>query len=304
MKKIAIVGYGSIGQRHAKNFRAAGVDVALVTKQSADGWDVFSDVASMLASFQPDAVMISNRTSDHLIAMTDLNRAGFKGLVIVEKPVFAKTENSGAFGFKDVRVAYNLRFHRVLQDLHSRLQGQKIVSAHAYVGQHLSTWRPHSDYRKGYSAKTDEGGGVLLDLSHELDYLQWLFGRFTKAVGHGGHFSELEIQTEDTFSLMGVCERAAHVTATMNYTDRNKKRTLTAVTTEHTFEADLIAGSLKVDGKTETYQIEGNHSYETMVEDLVKNAGRGLSTLGEAIDVVRLVDGLKSSNSRSQWVTL
>ena len=77
------------------------------------------------------------------------------------------------------QVGYNLRcfpsLSRFRDLIHEDLFG-KPLSVRCEIGQYLPDWRPTSDYRAGVSARSDLGGGALMELSHEIDYLSWIFG--------------------------------------------------------------------------------------------------------------------------------
>jgi predicted dehydrogenase len=70
------------------------------------------------------------------------------------------------------------------------------------VGEYLPHWHPYEDYRESYAARADLGGGVVLTQIHELDYLHWLFGAPKKVFAIGGHWSHLELDVEDTASIL------------------------------------------------------------------------------------------------------
>jgi predicted dehydrogenase len=76
-----------------------------------------------------------------------------------------------------------------------------LFSVRCDVGQYLPTWRPQSDYRNGVSAKKELGGGVLLELSHEIDYLRWIFGEVDWVSAILTQQSKLEIDVEDSAHL-------------------------------------------------------------------------------------------------------
>ena len=101
---------------------------------------------------------------------------------------------------------------------------EKILSAHAHVGEWLPGWRPGRDYRDSNSAKKSDGGGVLRDLSHEIDYVLWLFGACRQLVAVAGHSSSLEIDSEDQASLLMKMESDSTVYVHLNYLDRPARR--------------------------------------------------------------------------------
>jgi predicted dehydrogenase len=102
-------------------------------------------------------------------------------------------------------VGYNLRFHLPLQELKQCVrEGRigKLLSIRAEVGQYLPEWRPGTDYRASVSARRDLGGGAVLELSHELDYVLWLAGEATSVTAQAGRLSDLEIDVEDTADII------------------------------------------------------------------------------------------------------
>jgi len=113
-------------------------------------------------------------TCNHYNSFMELNESGYSGKLLIEKPVFLEPCPIPQSGFEKVFVAYNLRFHPVIQKLHEFVKGKEVYSIQAYVGQYLPDWRPGTDYSKCYSASKAQGGGVLRDLSHELDYINWI----------------------------------------------------------------------------------------------------------------------------------
>lgn len=85
------------------------------------------------------------------------------------------------------------------------VEGRRIGRLHAVqidIGQYLPDWRPQSDYRRNVSANKGLGGGVLLELSHEFDYLRWLLGDFDKAYCIMRNSGQLEIDVEDCVDIM------------------------------------------------------------------------------------------------------
>jgi predicted dehydrogenase len=100
---------------------------------------------------------------------------------------------------------YNLRFMPSLQRFRNLLNEHmigKILSVRCEIGQYLPSWRPETDYRLGVSARRELGGGVLLELSHELDYLRWIFGEVEWVKATLSRQSSLDIDVEDTAHLI------------------------------------------------------------------------------------------------------
>jgi predicted dehydrogenase len=301
--KALVVGYGSIGSRHARLLRDLGFDVAVVSRRAIDHTPCYATLSSALKAQQPEYVVIAARTHEHAATMEALVAGAFRGVVLVEKPLYETPRVLPRHGFKNLYVAYNLRFHPVIQAVRECLRGQRVISAHAYVGQYLPHWRPGADYRQSYSARRAEGGGVLRDLSHELDYVQWLLGPWRSLAATGGHYSSLEIDSDDVFALQMVTARCPVVTVNMNYLDRTGQRRLVIHTDAHTLRADLMAGTLEVDGDLRRFEVGRDETYVRQHRAVLAGDGSTLCSAEEGLEVVRLIDAAERAAAGKIWVS-
>ena len=157
--KIVIIGYGSIGRRHAsilkENFKNC--KIFLHTKQKVKKFRSFKDF-KYIKFIKPDYVIIASETYKHLKQLTYLEE-NFKGIkILIEKPLFHQFNKFKVKNNK-VYVGYNLRFHPLLQILKENIKNRKIWSVQIICGSYLPSWRKNIDYRKSYSSKKN-GGGV------------------------------------------------------------------------------------------------------------------------------------------------
>ena len=120
----------------------------------------------------------------------------------MEKPLFDSMANFKVLK-NEVYVGYNLRFHPLINKIRALCRGRKLWTIHVFCGSYLPDWRPGRDYRETSSAMRDSGGGVLLDLSHELDYIQWLAGRLEVDHAVSEKVSDLEIDSDDILLFSG-----------------------------------------------------------------------------------------------------
>lgn len=297
-----VVGYGSIGQRHARVLGGLDCHVGVLSRRPVDFANSYSDLADALAKVRPDYVVVANSTDEHHRTLEALVLQGYTGVVLVEKPLFSGPLTVPPHVFKQVFVAYNLRFHPVIQEMRMLIEGQRLLSVHAYVGQYLPEWRPGSDYRKSYSVRAERGGGALRDLSHELDYLTWMTGQWQLVSALGGHFSPLEMDSDDIFALLLRTERCPVVTLQMNCVDRRARRFVIVNTAEHTIEADLIGGSIALDRESLSFIPEPDGTYRAMHEELLSGNCASLCTLNEGLDVLRLIEAAERSADQCEWV--
>lgn len=300
--RAAVIGYGSIGMRHARLLAAAGCDTAVVSGRRVEFPKVFDDVATALARHAPQYVVIANATASHHATLLALAQQAYAGTVMIEKPLFDHPRDLPSLPFARVFVAYNLRFHPLLQRLRSLLQQQRIVSVQAYAGQYLPQWRA-ADYRDSYSASAARGGGVLRDLSHELDYLCWLLGGWQRVSALGGRYSSLEIDSDDVFALLLATPRCPVVTVQVNYLDRMSRRSVLVNTEDHTLELDLVRGTLTIDREVESGVVERDFTYRAMHAAALRDEAQTLCTLAEGESTMQLIAAAESAVRHSQWVT-
>jgi predicted dehydrogenase len=214
--RILIIGLGSIGRRHLNNIQKMGYEVAVCrrTIENAEatsrefGIESFASLTDA-ASWKPNVVLIANPTSEHLkVAFWALERDCH---IFIEKPLAHSLDGIGAFlriaeeKQLCVAVGCNLRFHPALEAIHDAVYSGRIgrlLTARAEVGQYLPDWHPGTDYRQEYSARAELGGGVLLTLIHELDYMIWIGGEVSESVGMLAKVSDLEIDVEDVAEVI------------------------------------------------------------------------------------------------------
>ena len=300
--KALIIGYGSVGSRHTRILARLGCEVAVVSSRNIHAERCFPCISKALQKFDPKYVVIASETARHLTDVVELATCGFNGTVLVEKPLFAVVSDLPENCFSCGYVAYNLRFHPLIVRLKERLAGENILSVQAYVGQYLPTWRPDQDYRQCYSAKRDSGGGALRDLSHELDYLNWLLGGWLSVTALGGHFSPLEITSDDVFAIMLTTKRCPVVTVQLNYLDRQTRREIVINTAKRTISVDFVTGRLSVNADVEEFKVERDATYQEMHAAILGNHQVPACTLAEGVDVVNLIASAELAVVEGRWI--
>ena len=293
--KTLVIGYGSIGLRHANILTELCCQVSVVSEREIDFSPRYKSVQYAIESENPEYVVIANKTSDHYDTFSKLIKGGFRGIVLIEKPLFCNLREIPDNDFEEVFVAYNMRFHPLLQKLNDFLTTEKIISVQAYVGQYLPKWRPQQDYRLNYSAKKEEGGGVLRDLSHELDYLNWICSGWKSVTATGGHYSHLEINSDDVFAIMIKTQNCPIVTVQMNYLDRISHREVLVNTDKHTVKVDFIKGTFQVDSKIEKIKVERDDTYLAQHLSILNRSLENLCTLEQGIDVMEMIQAIENS---------
>ena len=299
--KALVIGYGSIGARHARLLGDLGLDVAVVSRRAVDAGTVYGSTAEAVEDRKTDYVVVASRTDEHRDDFAALASAGFEGTLLMEKPLFDSGVAVPKHLFKNVYVAYNTRFHPVLCRFREILAGARAHAVHAYVGQYLPDWRPQTDYRKSYSADKSRGGGVLRDLSHELDYLNWCLGGWQRLTALGGHLSDLEIDSDDVFSILFETRNCPVVSAQMNYLDSTLRREVLALTDHGSLRADFVRGTVEFDGRTEIFEVDRDDTYIAEHKAAIAGDATSLCSLDEAIEVVRMIDAAEAAAEDGLW---
>jgi len=303
LPKTLVIGYGSIGQRHTRLLTELEYQVAVVSSRSVDFAPHYYELSQALADWQPEYIVVANRTNEHHQTIESLIKHGFQGSVLVEKPLFYSHLVALTHNFSHGAVAYNLRCHPLLIKLKSLLDDSaELVTANIYAGSYLPDWRPNTDYRQSYSAKRDQGGGVLRDLSHELDYALWLFGPWRRLTALGGHQSYLEIDSDDTYTLLMEMERCPSVSVQMNYLDRIPRREILVNTNQHTIQVDLINNSITIDGDQEFVTVAQDDTYRAEHQAMLTGNAEGLCTFEEAMEILLTIDSSERAAMHHTWI--
>jgi predicted dehydrogenase len=293
-----VIGLGSIGQRHARVLRELGHEVATVSRRGNGDYD---SIAGAVAAVRPGYAVVATETSHHAESLRQLAEAGFRDLVLVEKPVFANSAPAPDYPFAKLVVGYNLRFHPVMTALANRLGGRQAITVSAYVGQDIRDWRPGRDHHTTASATLQAGGGVLRDLSHELDYLLWLFGPWRRVAALGGSSGTRQIEVEDHLDLLLEMTRSV-VQVHMDYLDQPGIRKIRVNLAEETIEADILGGRLTINGKVHDFPSERDESYKTMHLAAINGCGP-ICTFAEGLAVMDLIDASERALQSRMWIS-
>lgn len=259
--KTLIIGYGSIGARHARIADSFGWDLALVSKQANLPFKTFSSISTALEEFSPHAVIIATETTEHYRCICEFEKYGRGLKILVEKPLF-----DSEIDFQPMHnryfVAYNLRFHPVYKKIKNEIKGEKVIYAHITCGSFLPNWRPGRNYLESYSASILRGGGVLNDLSHEIDCAIDWFASNQLVYGACENSGTLKIETEDLCSILLTNDSNSTVFVHMDYLSRIPYRRGIIQCESKTIQYDFIANSVQVSGnEPEYFECEGDYSY-------------------------------------------
>jgi len=250
--KFLIIGYGSIGRRHFRNLLSMGEQDILFYRTHQSTLDdneladfiVETDLKAAL-DHKPDAVIIANPSAYHLDAAIPAAREGCH--ILLEKPISHSMQRVEDFsqlvqknGVK-VLVGFQFRFHPNLLKIKEILEDNKIgrvLSYRSHWGEYLPAWHPWENYRHSYAARKELGGGVLLTLCHNYDYLRWLFGEAQIHSTLLGYNSDLGIEVEDTAEIGLISDDDIIGSLHLNFTQMPVKNILDIVGTKGSIHWD------------------------------------------------------------------
>lgn len=317
--KVAIVGFGSSGNRFLALAKGASPapDLLVVTTQNPElsGVEIANNLAA-LAVFGPDVVVLTGPASTRISVakMVPAETAG----VFLEKPMEVNVAAGSELSVllestsRVTQVGYNLRFSESLTKFRSMVRGREygsVLSVRAETGQYLPSWRPGRDYRGAVSANAALGGGVLLELSHEWDYLRWVFGDTKWVRAWFGKASSLDIDVEDSAHVTMGFEGAegAELVAQVNldFLRHDRGRTVTAICQQGTLRWDGVAGHVEVflEGAEQWQSVFRDSGKETTYEaqwmsfiHAVHTGSEPMVTLADGLEVLRVIEAVRLSH--------
>lgn len=310
--KALVVGCGASGKRHIRNLvKLNSIEGISVYTKNHDCLNEIGDkgkitVADSLDNIEADFALIANETCKHIDTALFLAAKGMD--LFIEKPLSHnqdKTDELKEIAKKKkikIFVGYNLRYLGAMKYVKNKLS-EKIIGdlyfAKIEVGQFLLLWRPDRDYRDSYSASEAKGGGVALDLSHEIDYMRYLFGEPCNWKVMKARVSKLEIDSDDVFEGIYRYDNNFICNVHMDYLQKDKKREIRIVGSEGMLNCDLIGKSIRIkkgDKETvindkdmfdidRTYTDELKHFIGVVEKDIIPDI-----TLDDGIKALKLLE--------------
>lgn len=305
--KALVLGHGSIGKRHARLLtEQLGLQVEVVTRTTDCAYPHYATLSEVGDLQRFDYFVIATETNRHYQHLLDLNAAVADRTILVEKPLFFQ-ESSFTDPRNRIFVGYNLRFHPALQKARELLRGKEVSAVNVHVGEYLPWWRPGTDYRSCYSAKRSEGGGVVFDISHEIDYIQWIFGAMNKLVSFTGRLSDLEIDSDDYSSVIGQTECKTAINLSMDYLSMLPVRSMLASARDVSLLLDMEHGQLTYCDKNRNKQtwdfseVKRDDTYREMHRAILEEQGGEACTLQQGLDVMLTIQSIYENNLKDKW---
>lgn len=324
-----VFGCGSIGKRHLANLQRLGakniiaydpVESRREEIRQRFGCLVYADPVEAISK-RPDVALICTPTRYHTENALFAVRHGCD--VFIEKPVADApdevsilSEEIDGRGLSSL-VGCNFRFHPALQRVKSLIDQNsigRIISIRAQFGQYLPDWHPWEDYRNGYSARKELGGGVILDRIHELDYVCWLLGDVHSVTALVGHISSLEINTEDTAEILLKFKSGAFGSIHLDYVRRTYDCSLEVVGEEGTvqwcYQSHEVRWYSAKNGQWQSCKwpnYEGNQMYLDEMDhffSVIEGKSSSMQDILAGLRVLKIACAIRKAAATRTWIAL
>ena len=331
--KIAVIGAGSIGKRHLHTLSNLSEHENIVEircfdqnyerAKEANNNNKNIKVSKTLedAVKDVDLVFLCVPTSLHYDVWVEVKKLG-DFHYFIEKPLSHTYKNCDQMIFeqkknnKHALIGYMLRLHPVLNRAKTLIQENtvgKVLSVRAESGFYLPFWHPWEDYRDFYMSWKVGGGGALLDTSHEIDYLMWMFGDIAYAQGYTQTISDLEMTADDYTVCLFEFKNGIMGELHLDLLQPEESRYLKVVGSNGVLIADLISNTIThntiddIKWKTEQIEVSIDDIYEEEDRNVIKCIrGEKSKTTGidEAAKVMQVVEAIRRSSSNGSRIRL
>jgi CMP-N,N'-diacetyllegionaminic acid synthase len=294
VKKVLIIGTGSVSLKHKSALTLISKKFVIVSVASRK----FSNRYLSEKKKDFDYIVICSPSTYHLQHLQIIEKNFINKKVLIEKPIFNKFYSFRKKLKNSYFVGYNLRFHPLIRYLKNFLIKKKIYSVYAISHSFLPDWR-RIDYKKSVSAKKKLGGGVLLELSHELDYLKWIFKDIEIFNVFNKKISNLKIDVDDILNISGMLSKKIYFNLNINFFSRLPSRKIKIDGNNFSLNVDLINNSVETfHGGKKLLKRFSNvkliNTYKDQHLEIIKNKIFNICSFREGLDLVQLIEKIKN----------
>lgn len=327
-----VIGSGSIAKRHLANLRilfgdknvtigCVSASGRVISKDEVGEGVVIYESLTQAFTVPLTFAIIASPAPLHVEHAAQLLQRNIP--VLIEKPLsdslrhFLSHEGVLLTHRDKIGVAYNLRFMPSAVKFKALLDEQvvgPVLGVSVDVGQYLPDWRPTTDYRNNVSALRALGGGVLLELSHDLDYLGWLFGAFETVYCVSRNSGSLDIDVEDISDAILVREDRLAVSVHMDFLQRAPVRTCKVIGAYGTLIWDVINNRVVLNSSATEQKVlfdgcgyDRNEMYLEQLRhfsEVIEGKACPAISVNDGLETLRLVEAMKASAFLGQVVKI
>lgn len=325
--RLLVLGSGSVGKRHARNLEALGCRVSCVDpradRRAEMGGEValvagYDDVDSALAGGGFEGAVVASPTAFHATQAESCLRSGVP--VLLEKPVSpgltealalaAAVDDSAAA----LLLGYTWRWWPPLVEARRRVAAGdlgRVIHARFHMAAHLADWHPYERYQDWFMSDASLGGGALLDESHWIDQMLWLFGVPQRVYARIEHLSELEISSDDNVDMVVEYEDGPRVTMHLDLFARPHVKVIELVGEEGTLRwtpNELAIGKGgEGEWETQAWDNERNDMFVAVAREFMGvMAGEApkTCTIGDGVAVLRVIEAARRASEQGRSVAV
>lgn len=327
MKRVLVIGCGSIGQRHIRALLAiGGCNIAAYRTRKGHNRELPADILNRVVEFdevesalswKPTHLLISNPTSLHAQYLRLGLDAGIA--VFVEKPLIDEMSSLATYQITpqelrdaDGMVGYVLRFFQITDAIKKWIVDRQlgnVVAAYMNVGHYLPFWHPYEDYRDSYAARSDLGGGALRTLSHEIDLAHYLFGECEQVFARTSRLGELDMEVDDCTDVVSSHSLCKQVVVHLDFLSPNLVRNGRILFTEGSLEYDFPTNRMVVqryadaeNPETETVVDSPDRAYERQMTHFLRGESGRACRLADGVKIAGVIDACEMSSKEGRVV--
>ena len=322
MKTVAVIGLGNIARRHRQNLKFIYPNVKVIalsasgriTDEEIEFADLQLSSIEMLIDNKPELVIVASPSPYHEAHARALIQHNIP--VLIEKPVASEPDSANRISALSQQHSGQVMVGYCLRYLSSAIEVKRLLSddligdiynCQASVGQYLPDWRPNKHYTHSVSANKSLGGGALLELSHELDYLHWLLGPLTLNYAQLRSTKELALDVEEIADLVLTNAKGCVCTLHMDFIQKQAQRECTFIGSKGRLHWDLLANTITHHNHEGTQQLyseplwDKNQMYINMVTDFISNIQHGECTTASLEDACQTVNLIAQIKQQATW---
>lgn len=322
MITIAVIGLGNIAERHRSNLKKIYPNALIIAMSASsrminslpENADKIATSIDEIICDNPYFCIVASPASSHAEMAIPLLES--KIPCLIEKPIATNSDDAELI-YKTAQqtntpviIGYCLRYLPAATKVHKLIQSKELGEIYnivSEVGQYLPNWRPGKDYRQSVSARKELGGGVLLELSHEFDYLQFLFQNPTFVHATLRQANHLETDVEDIADIVLVYQNNIYCNIHLDFIQHSPQRCCTILAEKGRVEWNLISNTVTLNKKNgieiiyQDKKYQTNNMYLDMINSFIylidKNKNNNQS-IKDSCDTIALIELIKKQAIR------
>lgn len=296
-KSVLIVGSGEICEKHVKALRLISKKIKIINIKSRQ----FKNYLIKNKKSFFELIILCSPSSEHLKHLKIIENNFFKTKVLIEKPLFNKYLKINKNLKNYYYVGYNLRHNPVINFLKNYIKSKKILSINVLCSSYLPFWRKKKNYQKSVSAQKKFGGGVLLELSHEIDYVNWIFGKFNNLSVFNKKISDLKINVDDILNVTAK-NKNSFLNLNINFFSMSERRKIYIDGNNFSIDADLIKNEIIIIERYKKKKIvyknfQAIDTYKYQLTSLLNGDYKNLCNIEQAMKILKIISNIKKTKT-------